>query len=297
VPNVSVYIPAYNVSEFLAACIEALLLQSVKPDEILVINDGSTDSTAEVASLYSQVTLIHHDRNRGLAAARNTAFRTARNDLVASIDADCVAERTWLENLLPQLNDTRVAGVGGRLVEGVRESLADRWRCAHMRQEWGSHPIRNPRFLFGCNNVFRKSAVIEVGGFKEALRTNGEDAELSNRLRATDWELVYEPNALATHRRHDSVSSIMNVYWRWLFYGFPNYSERLKIHNILRHAFLGNVRYMFAGLAWKDVREGRTELLLIDFLLLFYCPYREFREWWKLRSQSRNTHESPSEED
>jgi hypothetical protein len=57
---------------------------------------------------------------------------------------------------MPLLNisDERVAGAGGRLVEGVRESLADRWRSAHMLQEWGTDRIENPLFLFGCNNVF-----------------------------------------------------------------------------------------------------------------------------------------------
>ena len=59
-----------------------------------------------------------------------------------------------LNALLLNMSDERVAGAGGRLVEGVRESLADRWRSARMLREWGTERIENPVFVFGCNNVF-----------------------------------------------------------------------------------------------------------------------------------------------
>jgi GT2 family glycosyltransferase len=215
----------------------------------------------------------------GLGAARNTAFRRARNQLVASIDADCVANEHWLENLLQNMNSRKVAGAGGRLVEGVRESMADRWRCVHMVQEWGAERIEDPLFLFGCNNIFRKSAVLEAGGYDETMRTNGEDAQMSRRLRQRGWSLIYDPRATATHMRHDNLSSILNAYWRWTFHGFPNPMARLTLAKIARRAILGNVRYMFGSLAWSDFRARRVDLLFIDAVLLFYFPYRELKEW------------------
>jgi len=276
--RVSVYIPAYNAAEFLPRCIEGLLGQTLTPDEILVIDDGSHDDTAEIAQRYAEVTLIQHARNLGLGAARNTAFRTARNEIVASLDADCVADARWLECLLVNLEDEKVAGAGGRLVEGVRETLADRWRCAHMLQEWGTERIENPLFLFGCNNVFRKSAVLDVGGYNEAMRTNGEDAEVSRHLKAKGWRIIYDPLARATHLRHDTVSSVLNAYWRWTFYGFPDPMSRLTLTQIARRAVLGNVRYMFGGLAWSDLRSWRADLVCLDAMLLFYFPYKEWKE-------------------
>src|SRR5215469_11933101 len=124
--KVTVYIPAYNVSEFLAPCIESLLSQTLPADEILVIDDGSQDNSAEIASRYPQVTLIKHPVNRGLASARNTAVRTARNELVASLDADCVAAPSWLAELTRHLKDPALVGVGGKLIEGVQRTTADR---------------------------------------------------------------------------------------------------------------------------------------------------------------------------
>jgi len=165
--RISIYIPAHNAAEYLPRCIEALLKQTTAPDEILVIDDGSKDNTAEIAKRYQQVTLLRHGSNLGLGAARNTALRKARNEIVASLDADCVADPAWLERLALNMSDERIAGAGGRLVEGVRESAADRWRCAHMLQEWGIQRLENPLFLFGCNNVFRKSALLDAGGYDE----------------------------------------------------------------------------------------------------------------------------------
>jgi glycosyltransferase involved in cell wall biosynthesis len=130
--KISVYIPAYNSAEFLSRAIDGLLAQTYPADEILVVDDGSRDATPEIAARYPAVTLIQHSLNRGLAAARNTAFRAARNKLVASIDADCVPEPGWLAALAQYFDDPAVVVVGGRLIEGVQRTAADRWRRAHM---------------------------------------------------------------------------------------------------------------------------------------------------------------------
>jgi glycosyltransferase involved in cell wall biosynthesis len=291
VANVSIYIPAYNASEFLARSIESILAQTLAPDEILVIDDGSEDSTAEIASRYSRVMLVRHEKNRGLAAARNTALQLARNELVASIDADCVADSAWLATLVSHMDDSKLAGVGGRLIEGVRRSVADRWRSAHMPQEWGPQPIRNPMFLFGANNLFRKSAILGVGGYDESMRINGEDADLCRRLRAQGWELAYDPTAKATHMRHDSVHSVLDAYWRWLFFGRPDSPNKISLPLIIRHAFLGNIRYLFYGLIKSDLEAGQFELTGLDLLTLFYFPYRDLRMWLALRRNLAKTDE------
>jgi GT2 family glycosyltransferase len=73
IPKVSVYIPCYNVANYLAPVLEGALQQTLPPDEILVIDDGSKDQTCEIAARYP-VTIVRHERNRGLAAARNTGI-------------------------------------------------------------------------------------------------------------------------------------------------------------------------------------------------------------------------------
>lgn len=284
--KITVYIPAYNVAEFLAPCIEALLAQSQPANEILVIDDGSQDNSAEIASRYPQVTLIKHPFNKGLAAARNTALRSARNELVASIDADCVAAPSWLAELARNLADPAVVGVGGKLVEGVQRSTADRWRAVHMPQHWGDNPIRGPRFLFGCNNLFRKSAVLAIGGYDEKMRTNGEDTDLCARLRDRNAEFLYAPSAQAIHLRRDTTLSLLDTYWRWWRFGVNAYANGPRLRSVLGHAIFVHFRYNFLGPLRKDIAARRWRLAAFDFLVLAYFPYRDFQLWLDGKKES-----------
>ncbi len=285
--RVTAYIPAYNVSEYLARTIEGLLSQTHPFDEVLVIDDGSKDDSVEIASRYPEVTLIRHPVNKGLAAARNTALGAARNELVASVDADVVADPTWIATLLPHLDDPRVAGAGGILVENVQTTLADRWRRARMAQEWGPWFIRNPRFLYGCNNVFRKSAILEAGGYNESLRTCGEDPDLAVRLRARGWDFVYDPAAVAKHFRHDNLKSILDMYWRWWRFGNQAYPNGVTLRSLLGHALFVHFRYNFLVPAKEDVSAGRMDLFAMDLLALGYMPYRDFCLWRKDSAKTR----------
>ena len=210
-------------------------------------------------------------------------MRIARNELVASIDADCVADPEWLAALVAPMADPKIAGVGGKLTEGVQVHLADRWRCAHMPQEWGDAVIRNPKFLFGCNNLFRKSVVLEAGGYDERMRTNGEDADLSARLRARGWDLLYTPVARVTHLRHDSTGSILDTYWRWWRFGVKAYAHGPRLRSVLGHAIFVHFRYNFLGPLREDIEAHRWELVPFDFLILAYFPYRDFRLWLKAK--------------
>jgi glycosyltransferase involved in cell wall biosynthesis len=282
-PKVSVYIPAYNSAEFLSRVIEGVLAQTLSPDEILVIDDGSRDTTPEVAKSYPAVMLVSHAQNSGLGTARNTGFRMASNELVASLDADCVPDPGWLAGLSRHFEDPTVAGAGGRLIEGEQRTLADRWRRAHMPQEWGNFPLRNPRFLFGSNNMFRKSAVLAAGGYNESMRTNGEDADISRRLRERDWNLVYDPEARAIHLRHDSTRSILDTYWRWWRFGVSAYASGVRLRSVIGHALFVHFRQTFFDLVGSDLSAGRFELLALDIAALAYLPYRDFRLWLAAR--------------
>jgi cellulose synthase/poly-beta-1,6-N-acetylglucosamine synthase-like glycosyltransferase len=277
--KISVYIPAYNSAEFLSRAIVGLLAQTLPADEILVIDDGSRDATAEIAARYPGVTLVRHPHNRGLGAARNTGFSTARNELVASLDADCVPDPGWLAGLVRHFDDPKVAGVGGRLIEGNQRTVADRWRCAHMPQEWGDQPLHNPRFLFGCNNMFRKSAVREAGGYDESMRTNGEDTDISKRLRDKGWNLLYDPEPLVVHLRHDTARSILDTYWRWWRFGVRAYANGMRLRSVLGHALFVHFRHTFLDLVRSDLNARRFDLLGLDLAALGYFPYRDFRLW------------------
>jgi len=156
-----------------------------------------------------------------------------------------------------------------------------------MPQEWGATPVRNPKFLFGCNNIFRRTAVLDAGGYDETMRTNGEDCELSRQLYAKSWELIYDPAAQATHWRSDSVKSILDTYWRWWKSGVNAYASGISFRSVVGHALLVHFRHTFWELVRCDLKAPRFELLSVDILLLAYLPYRDFSAVARIKWKSR----------
>lgn len=268
-PRVSLYIPCYNVERFVSRCIDGVLAQSYPADEILIIDDGSTDRTIELAKKYP-VTIIRHPQNRGLAAARNTGLRNARNELVASLDADCIADHCWLETLVGEMKTDKVAVTGGKLIETVLESLADRWRRAHMTQDWGEQRLENPSFMYGNNTLMRKSAAKNVGWYDESHRTNGEDLDMSRRLMKAGYTCIYQPKAVVGHLRQDNLRSILDTYWRWWKFGTGTHIKKFTPLQIILDIGGGHILRTLRRVLWPDLRRGNWELLGIDMLLPAY---------------------------
>jgi glycosyltransferase involved in cell wall biosynthesis len=277
--KVSLYIPCYNAERYIAGSIEGALHQTYPLDEIIVVDDGSKDKTREVASRFP-VRVIRHERNRGTAAARNTGFRAARNELVASLDADCVAEPDWLEHLVPLMDGPRVGAAAGRVEEARLETVADRWRQAHLRLDWGNTRVANPPFLFGANGLHRKSVVQEVGGYDEVVwrwRVINEDGYISNRMRERGYRLIYDPSALVKHVKQDSGRSVLYNRWCWWRHGVGAYSKHIRLRSIAATFYRAHFRTMFFENVSQDIRGGRFELLGLDLLCLFYMPYCDFK--------------------
>jgi len=283
--RVSLYIPCYNVEKFIERCIEAVLAQSLQPDEILIIDDGCKDRTVELASRYP-VRVVRHERNRGLAAGRNTGIANARNELVAALDADCIADPRWLEVLIGEVQ-TRpdAAMVGGRLVETMLGTPADRWRKAHMSQDWGGKRRVNPPFMYGNNNVVRKAMVTAAGGYDESYRTNGEDVYMSTRLMRSGHVCIYRPDAVVGHLREDTLASVLDTYWRYWKFGRDLHLARFNPPRMVFDIGYGQVVRSIRKVLVPDLVRGRWELLGIDAQLPFYMA----RRYLELVAESRKS--------
>ncbi len=268
--DVSLYIPCFNVATTLVRCIEGVQHQTYPVAEVLIIDDGSSDHTLEIASRYP-VRLVRHARNQGLAAARNTAFREARCDIVAALDADCVADPHWLAQLLPVFDNPQVAMAGGRLVETMRTTLADRWRTAHMSQDWGMMRLVNPRFMYGNNSLSRKAAVLAVGGYNERYRTNGEDVDLSRRLYMQGYQMVYDPTASVSHLRQDTLASILRTYRRYWNQGSEAYRSESSLTAISYNTLI-NLRSAGRKVL-RDLKRRNFDLIWLDLFIPLYMFY------------------------
>lgn len=270
--KISLYIPCFNAQKYIEFCLDGVLRQTYRIDEIIVVDDGSTDKTDEIVSKFP-VRIIKHKINKGLAAARNTAIRNAKGEFIAALDADCVPEADWLENLMKNFTSQGIAGVGGRLLESYTSSVADIWRSVHMKQKHNKR-FSQPPFLFGSNVVFRKENLLIVGSYNEKHRNNFEDFDISERLKSAGYTLKYQPKAIVHHLRKDNISSVLSTFWNW----------NLVYHQRQSHYKDGNRLCLKikenAGLANRfieeDLRGKRLQLLYPDFLLFMYLSLKDF---------------------
>jgi GT2 family glycosyltransferase len=253
--------------------LEAVFNQDRLADDILVVDDGSTDESVRLAKKYP-VRVIRHPVNLGLASARNTAIKNTKAELIASLDSDCKPSACWLKRLSGRMANSKVAGAGGKTVEADTSSVVDRWRSVHMKQHWGDKVSGEPPFLFGSNTLFRRDLLLEVGSYNEKYRSNFEDVDISRRLRGKGYRLVYEPKAVVRHLKKDDISSLMNAFWKWNFsfylkQGFYNNSNRFA-SKIRDNIGLSN------RLLEEDIKGRRYGLLYIDFLLALHHSLRDF---------------------
>jgi len=204
-------ITTFNHAHFLGEAIESVLAQAVTPAEILVVDDGSEDDPEEVVRSYAGVRLIRQ-RNRGLAAARNTGWRAVSSPFVAFLDADDWLRPTCLQAGLRQLEDCSEAAFNygayanrywpsGRLLEApFRPVPLDAFEAMLWGNPVGMH----------ATVLYRRSALETASGFAEDLRAS-EDYDLYLRL-AADHPVTCCSRLLADYRQHDSNMSRDNAF-------------------------------------------------------------------------------------
>ena len=214
---VSLVIPGRNASQTVRQCLNAviLLLDADGLEEIVFVDDGSTDDTAEIVGEYP-VRLIQGPGG-GPGAARNLGWRAATGDLIWFIDSDCVAEPDALERLLPHLDDPKVGGVGGSYGNMRSDSLLACLIHEEIVERHRSMPTR-VNFLATFNVLYRRSILENLDGFDERF-LKGQDAELSWRVLAAGYELGFELNSRVKHFHAARWRSYLRTqrqqgYWR-----------------------------------------------------------------------------------
>jgi len=204
------------------------------PDEIIVVDDGSTDNSGLLAG-YAGANVISPGKNVGLSAARNLLWQNTDADIIVFVDADTVARGDLLEQLLKHYVSPEVGGVGGQAVEARIESIYDLWRKFSAAQTLGDKVLEDAEVLFGLCCSYRRSVLEQVFGFDPYFRTNGEDHDISIRVRQAGYRLVYEPAAVVEHYRTDTFGSLMRMLYRYeLFTQVAKMRNDLPIENHYR---------------------------------------------------------------
>ena len=208
-PRASVVVCAYQSQDTIEECLHSLLELDYPNYEVLVVDDGSTDATAQIARRFP-VRLLSKD-HLGLSGARNEGLEQAEGEIVAYIDADARADPDWLTYLALALEVPGTAGAGGpnpvppddppvaqcvaRAPGGPIHVLLDDERAEHVP---------------GCNMAFWRECLLEMGGFDPIYRVAGDDVDVCWKLLDRGYNIRFHPSALVWHRRRDSV----RAFWR-----------------------------------------------------------------------------------
>jgi cellulose synthase/poly-beta-1,6-N-acetylglucosamine synthase-like glycosyltransferase len=214
-------VPAYNERACIADTVRSLLA-SDHPLEVIVVDDGSTDGTADIveAMALPQVRLIRQD-NLGKAAALNAGIAAARNELIVMMDGDTIFRPDTVRRLVQPFADHRVGGVAGNAkVANRRRGLLA--RLQHIEYVMGFNIDRRMYDLLGCMatvpgavGAFRRRALRSVGGVSND--TLAEDTDLTMAVVRSGWRVVYEPAAVAWTEAPASLGQLWRQRYRWSY--------------------------------------------------------------------------------
>ncbi|MBZ6248483.1 glycosyltransferase [Streptomyces olivaceus] len=217
---VSVVVPAYNEKECIEATLRSLA-RSTHPVEIIVVDDGSTDGTAEIAeSLGLPGVRVVRQANAGKPAALNNGVRHARYDIVVMMDGDTVFEPDTVRHLVQPFADPAVGAVAGNAKVGNRRTLIGAWQ--HIEYVMGFNLDRRMYDLLRCMptipgaiGAFRREAVLQAGGMSDD--TLAEDTDITIALHRAGWRVVYEEHARAWTEAPGSLGQLWSQRYRWSY--------------------------------------------------------------------------------
>jgi GT2 family glycosyltransferase/sugar lactone lactonase YvrE len=208
-PKVSVVVCAYNAAGTLEDCLASLDRLTYPDYEVILVNDGSRDATADIGRRHARVRVIDVP-NAGLSAARNVGLAEARGEIIAYTDADTRVDPDWLTFLIQPFQTSDVVGSGGpNVVPPDDPPIA---QCVARAPGGPTHVLLDDRIaehVPGCNMAFRRDALLAIGGFNPIYLRAGDDVDVCWRLQARGWRIGFSAAALVWHHHRTSV----NAYW------------------------------------------------------------------------------------
>ena len=220
----SIIIPAYNSEKTLYSCLESLEDQSLPKDyyEVIVVDDGSTDSTATIAKKFNNKYI--YQTNQGPASARNKGVKSAVGDIILFTDSDCVPDHNWIREMVKPFSNSEVIGVKGTYKTKQKE-LAAKFAQAEFEDRYDLLQKSSTIDMIDTYSAaYRKDVFLNIGGFDQSFPVaSNEDTDLSYRLAASGYKLVFTQNAFVYHNHPDTLIKYLKIkfwrgYWRMVVY-------------------------------------------------------------------------------
>ena len=229
-PFISVIVPVRNGAGTIDDCIASILACDYPADrhEVLVIDNGSTDATAEVVARHP-VRLLSEPR-RGVSFARNRGIAEGMGDVFAFIDGDCLADPAWLAELARPFQDPEVGCVAGELRHLPGTTLAER-QAVRMLGGWQRYAVNsNPPYAITANAAYRREVFESIGHFDTRM-PRAQDVELGLRFsERCPLRLAYSEHAVARHRHRSTQRGFFRQQLGWS-YGAGLVAAKYQAHD------------------------------------------------------------------
>jgi GT2 family glycosyltransferase len=290
-------IPVFNRADLLARLLDSVERQRVCFDEVIIVDNGSTDGAPDLAHARG-CRVIAMNENAGFARAVNRGWQSATTTFVAILNSDVELDPAWLEHLHEGLGDTAYAtglilNAANQAIDGTYD-LVSRGACA-WRAGYGDTPSNDPTpariaIAPGTACIFRRSVLEQLGGFDERFGSYLEDVDLGLRCVRKGLTGVYIPQAVAFHQGSATLGRwnprIVRLISRNQLFLVARHYDRALFRACIWHILAGQILWgavawrhgaAFAWLAgkWDGLRDFRLEGVpsapLRDFLLASEC--------------------------
>lgn len=217
--SASIVIPTFNGASRIGNCLDSLVQQTIGRDvEILVVDDGSTDNTTNVVRSYSSVRLIAQS-NAGPASARNRGALEAIGKILLFTDDDCVPTPGWLDAMLEPFQDLDVVGAKG-IYRTHQKSLAARFVQIEYEDKYRMMAgLSTIDFIDTYSAGFRRDRFLEMAGYDTSFPVAcAEDVELSYRMSARGWKMIFVSAAVVYHTHPDTFLRYLKKKYKFAFW-------------------------------------------------------------------------------
>lgn len=259
---VSACVPCFNNESTLAAVITSVLSQTVRIDDVIVVDDGSTDGSAAVARRCG-ARVVPLGRNLGRGSARARAVLEARHDFVLFVDATCTLPEDFVDRGSSWLADPTVAAVYARIDDPCPEGLVRRWRARHLFRTGAQGNLSRRGSLSTSGCLLRREAVLRVGNF-DPRRKAHEDFDLGERLLAAGFDVVSDPALRIVSTSANTLGQVLERYWRWGGGDEP----------VTPLAYAKQIAYSIKVMARQDFQAGDLAAIPISLLTPHYRLWR-----------------------
>jgi len=310
-PLLSVIIPNWNGKRFLEECMDSLKGQSFQNFETILVDNGSTDGSAEFAEKrYGEfIRVLRNKENLGFTGGNNVGIKASKGEYIVLLNNDTWADPRWLEELAKATRFDPPIGMWGSKVcsyyqrdriEGVGELIYWDGLCRARGQYEQDHGQYNAmeEILFppGCGAMYRKSLLDEIGLFDEDFFTYADDSDVGIRARLAGWKCLYVPSAIVYHKNSGTAGQYSpfkafyverNRLWITIKY-FPFPLLFLSIFfTFYRFVFQAYGALTYRGAAGKFAKNY-SPLRLVGILLKAYgSGFRSLPRMWKKRKELR----------